>query len=279
MSAIQVPKGRLSYSASKTMHTCGFKYQRQYVWESPEASNSALILGNVVDDALTWADRAQLAGKPRPSGEQIAQYAEPLVAQKVGLAVDRVRKPVEWKDDDSPDKLRADARAMIVAYESHFAGRIHPKMTQESFVIPFEGTDVVLSGRLDLYTVEGDVIDRKTTAKSMSEIDVTTSDQLTFYQIPIVARGLPMKRLGLHVMVRLKGGVTIQELYAPPRTDATRDRALAGWLATVRAIESGEFVPADEWMTCSWCGYLEECHPDWYALKQARKAAKRGAGA
>lgn len=255
---------------------CGFKYQRQYILESPEGSNSALILGNVVDDALSWADREQIAGKPRPGADVIVKYGVPLVHQKVALEEDRTRKPIEWKDDDTEDRLRKDAEAMIRAYETYFAGRLHPVLSQEPFCLTFDGTDVQLTGRLDLYTKEGDLIDRKTSTKSPSEVDAVTSDQLTFYQIPVEAKKLPINRVGLHAMTRLKGGIKVQELCVPPRTQAVKDRALAGWLKTVRAIEAGEFAPADDWQTCSWCGYLQECHPEWYEMKMARKAKKNG---
>lgn len=273
-----VPKNRLSYSARKEMLTCGFKYERDYIWQSPQGSNSALILGNVVDDALSWADREQIGGKPRPGADVIVKYGVPLVHQKVALEEDRSRKPIEWKDDDTEDSLRKDTEAMIRAYEAYFAGRLHPKLSQEPFCLSFHGTDVQLTGRLDLYTEEGDLIDRKTSTKSLGEADVVTSDQLTFYQIPVEEKKLPVVRVGLHGLIRLQGGVKIQELYTEPRTQAVKDRALAGWLKTVRAIEAGEFAPADDWMTCSWCGYLQECHPEWYAMKMAKKAKKNGGG-
>lgn len=132
-----------------------------------------------------------------------------------------------------------------------------------------------------------EVIDHKFVKRLKSQKDVDFSDQLTLYDMVMAKAGLPTDRLGLELFVppNTREGPRIIQVFRSPElmTDEVRQerhKRLTYKMRTIeRAIQSGIFVPKDDPMVCSFCGFFEQCQgttvDKWTALKvrQAQEKA------
>jgi len=277
---IGIPNNRYSHSMGECFRTCPWQYCLRYLKDVKEQPYSSLVWGNIMHAGLDWAAQLQLAGNPRPSAKQIGDYmgddCGPFQINKAERQ--RPGSGIEWKGNDTKDVLIADARRAIVPFEHSLGQYIEPVEAEKYFRLELENYDFELSGKRDLFTVGGRLVDYKTGARALHETAAMTSPQLKMYQLAKEAEGVTIVDRALYGIIRLKGSTTIQPIVEPPATPEEMGEFLDNIAETVRALRAGVFPRADDWETCTgFCGLTQDCHPEWYARKQAIVARKRTA--
>jgi hypothetical protein len=231
---------------------CARQFEYRYIEGRIDPPKGVLILGRGTHKGLEWAFTEHMErGKPPP----VKKVEEATVA---GIEDElKVVPPseVEWKDGDSPGKVKDDGAKMVRVYEP-IRTILKPRSVEKSFEVEFSNTDWKLTGRVDLET-DAAVVDLKTTAKAQPENAAEMSEQLGVYNLQAPSA----KSLELHVMVRTKEP-KLQVLRSGPRTTEQRNEVLSNIAKVVTLIRAGIFPKAIEaapGSPCSWCGYYEAC--------------------
>ena len=271
---IDLPRGRISPSGRTSFLVCAHKFERMYVNQEKQASNSRMILGTAFHMAEEYADRCHRETGKRPLLGEMQEVAGQSLGRAWSDEAEKTNLPIELLDGDSPESLAAACRDMVCEYETVVGmGLDKPSLIEHTYVLTYENAKWESKGRLDLYTTTGKIIDRKTGKKAQPGHTPYTSDQLTEYWIAMDDAGLSPSEIEIHTIARLKKGAKVTVLPTPDqkmrlgpavRTPLQCEAYLENTARIVAAIRSGAFPKAvDPVRSCSWCGFVKTCRPDW----------------
>jgi hypothetical protein len=107
------PITHLSKSSFETFAACPEQWRRRYVLGEKTPSQPRMVLGNMVDGALTWLAEQRIAGELPELGDLRDQYRK----YAIPAAIEREKLGVTWgSGDDSLDGLRVLGWKAILAY-------------------------------------------------------------------------------------------------------------------------------------------------------------------
>ena len=168
-----------SVTQLNTYLSCPFKYYLQYEEKLPwEKVPSGVAFGSAVHRTIERFNRSLIDGQ-MDEGSAIALFA-------TEWALESKREEVEYKHPDEPEELRDKGKRLIQLYSQQFED-VKPQSIERVFRLPIldistglfeESRDI--QGKIDLIA-DNEVIEVKTSARSMNQREVDTSLQLTLY--------------------------------------------------------------------------------------------------
>ena len=273
------PKDHYSHSAFSAAALCGKKYEYKYIVGAQGPSNSSLVFGSVIHDALEFAAKEQMKTGTRPRTQIITEFAVGGLSIEIARAQERTGMPIEWKKVhktalvDTLESLKKDCVNTIATYEMQEGHKLQPMLVEQQFSVVLPGVDVPIEGYIDLVNKPGRVIDYKTSAKKLQEASAIMSEQLTIYQIALDDDGIPVDSLELHGIIRKVGGADVQVLTVPRRTEEQKQEYIKNAVEAAKLIQARIFPKVNNGMICSWCDFKKQCHPDWYPVTAAQEEA------
>ena len=218
-------------------------YELKYVKRVEYLAFPYLYLGGSLHLALRKAFEEKLQGNELRPDEVAGLFAD-FWDGEAYLEDEETVAEVDWRRED-PGELR---EAGILLAQRYWRD-ISPRVTPVDVEVPFERevAGVVLTGRIDLVTVEGKLVDWKTTRRATSDRELARHLQPSLYLLGMGAEGGEFE---FHELVKTNN----------PYCRIARTRRSAeelSWLQNVllprvvRQIESGLFPPNPTSFLCS----------------------------
>lgn len=231
---------------------CGLQYEFRYVKGIKVPPSGALTLGSSTHAAIA---RNLIVKKENGVGitkeEALDVYSTDFEIRS---------QETDWKEDDAGEQKDMGARC-VEAHHTQIAPEIDPDAVEESFVIETDA-GYNLGGTLDVIDKSGLIRDAKTSKNKYDDNSVSGAMQPAVYDFAYEqTRGKKATGFQYDVLIKKKKGVETQKV-AGVVSDADRQWAFKTINKVHKAIQSGNFLPADEdsWV-CSekWCGYWGIC--------------------
>ena len=256
---------------------CGEAYRRRYVNHERTPSGISLIVGSVVDRAVTQNLFSKLTtGKLLPHDELhefvMRDYTKSIAdanATDEGLSFTQ-KELLEGKEEIIQQGKEKAARLTIL-HAKEVAPRLNPLYLQRPLSVELPNYPFDVGGIIDIQEVNA-VRDTKTKAKAPSAGAADDDDQLTMYGFLVLMNdGMIPEKLVLDCLIDTK-----IPKYVPAETTRTEEdfNVLLRRIATsCDAIDSGVFIPAREsdwWCSESYCAFHGTCK---YVKRSRRPAA------
>ena len=168
-----------SVTQLNTYLACPFKYYLQYEEKLPwEKVPSGVAFGSAVHRTIKRFNRALVDGRMDESSA-IALFASEW-------AIESKKEEVEYRNPDELEELMDKGKRLVQLYSQQFAG-LKPQAVERMFRLPildistglFEASRDIM-GAIDL-VADGEVVEIKTSARSVNQREADTSLQLTLY--------------------------------------------------------------------------------------------------
>jgi len=236
----------LSASQINTFRRCGKQWYYRYVEDLKIPPTGNLVLGSSIHKGLEVNFSQKIESQiDLALGDVLDVYSTEFDARKQEIEE-------EWDEGQEKDN----GVSLLTLYHQNISPTIQPILVEEGFSLQIDGHKVI--GYIDLVTAGQIIIDHKTSGRKYAEDVIDKDIQLTAYAMAYhEITGLWPREVGFNVMVKTKTP-SIQELRGQrSEADAERFRRIAQDVA--RAIEADIYIPCDNSITCSWCGYKEIC--------------------
>lgn len=269
-------KIRISKSRMIDFYTCAEHYRRVEAGER-DGKTTAMVRGLSVHQAAEHNHKQKMETRRDLPMAQLVEIAD---ASFLDFQQGDIRPtPNEQKIGMSPslNRARRDARDAVAVYADKVAPKIQPVLVEERIEAEVTGTDVLLTGRIDVLTDAWRLPDLKTTkGRGRSQREVDGSVEFSLYGV-----------LVRHKTGRWPTAYDLEEVNPATgkhRTVTTR-RSRGDIEAFVHrlnrmleAIEKGVYVPAQlgtSWKcSATWCEFWRDCP---YVNSARVDAAKNGA--
>jgi len=245
---------RYHQSEIQTFLKCGKMWEFRYVYGLKTPPKAAPTVGSAVDRAVSknFIEK-MLTGQDMPAEAVLDHYSSEF---------DRMKKDVEWGDDDPGQQKDVGAQLVKVHHEK-IAPAVQPATVQEEFVIETDaGYD--LGGTIDLTEKSGVIVDTKTAKTAYGEDAIAGAIQPALYDFAYEALHKKPSE-GFRYDVLVKTTKTLPARTQQIQVKVTPDDRL--WLfqnisQVHKAISAGVALPAPEgawWCSKDWCGYWSRC--------------------
>lgn len=251
-----LPKNYLSFTQIAMFLRCPRQYAYRYIEGLKMPPNGNLILGKGAHRGLEWGYSEQIAQGQHPETSKIKESTAEFIHQEINAA--KNEGEIEWSENDNAGKIVDDGVTLVEKYDNEVGRHLTAKSVEEKFEVAFTNVEYKMSGRMDLTTTNGRLIDFKTARKSPPENEAEASEQLTAYQI---ALGDKPKSLEIHGLIRKKTPEIVVRI-APARPQSRINDFLENFGKVATLIKTGLFPKVLEnapGSPCSWCGYYEKC--------------------
>ena len=284
----------LSYSQLAMYLRCGFQYRFRYLLGLKERPKVSLSIGKGGHAALEWNTKRQLeTGQVQPAAAIVQKASDMMDFYLTEVPESEVEKDVE------PGALKDRQLAATQVYAVRDAPKVKPVGAEVEYnldINPYipeplreELTAPVrpINMKVDLLYEDPDnliqdhaegirvgVEDYKYVTRKKSQAEVNMSPQLTTYATAVRdLTGKFVTKLGFRMMhpgsfaknAKLTDGPDSIALLREPdqmSPDALRrrmTRVATQFAQAERGIREGIFIPVDDPITCSWCGYRDRC--------------------
>lgn len=241
---------------------CPYQWYRRRVLKEIEPPSIALAFGSSFDDAANknYSEKMKTM-KDEPDSVLHDVFVQSLEGRKDSI----------WYDEN-PKRVIEDAKQtgtkLISVFKKDIMTETFPQEVQEKITTPLASVDYDLFSILDLTTVDGRVVDNKTSARAWHEGKERQELQRTMYSLAYLAKyGRLPSGMEYHIGIKTKEPKT-QVI----KTNVTEDeiqgflKFVAFVVAQIRAsVKSGIFVPRRDHNLCSTrhCGYFSSCEKEW----------------
>jgi len=252
-------KGRTYFSASSldTFARCPVQYELRYIDEIKKPSSLKMEFGTAMHGALQYNNEHMIQFNNTPADLEEVLEAFRILWKEGQVICERT------EEDESPEVYEKDGIDMLTKYMKEVAKNTFPQKTEVKFDLMLDD-DLHIAGFID--KIDNDVIvDYKCGSKSFSQEEVDLNTQLTMYSAAY------RKQEG-----KIEEGVAVEQLYRSTAKTKREERHsikthLSRRLAedierlkyrmrkAKKLILNGIFMPADNYMVCSWCSFREEC--------------------
>lgn len=254
----ETKRRHISASQMEMFAKCPESWRRRYIEREIIPPKLAMLKGSAVHSGAEHNFRQKIdSHEDLPTTEiidaAVSAYEDKLKHDGYQLGKDESEQTVgETKDLVA---LMAAGHAMQQAPD------YQPAEVEKQFRLELPAISHDLVGVIDLVTTSGDVVDFKTSGRSMSPADAEVSTQLTVYAASKNPDGESTVRLDVLLEPTTRNPVRRQVIEA--KRDKTDLPILARRVAIVsKTIDAGLFPPAavgSWWCSESWCGYWSTC--------------------
>ena len=248
----------LSASQINLYLMCSLKYRFQYIDRLPKPfKSSGLVFGSVIHSSLEWLHKERLR-KKEPSLERLLKIFE------TDWFSQTVEAEIRYKNSESEPNLLVMGKQMLTQY---FHAEKTPAVNAEipfslPLVDPISGAvlGVTLEGFIDLIQEGHEIVEFKTSARTMTAQKVHESVQLTCYAYAyeMLFQTRPQR---LTVVNLVKTRTPKQVILRTKRTKKDHQRLFHLANEVLRGIQLGIFFPQPSFI-CADCEYAEPCK-DW----------------
>lgn len=240
----------LSVSRIKMFLRCPLQYKFRYIDGLIIPPTGSLTLGKSIHSAL------------EANYSQKIESKQDLPAEKVlDLFSDRWEKEAAetiFGEEEKAGVVKDTGVKMVTLYHDQISPTIQPRLVEHEFNLNFLNVSYTLKGVIDLVTDAGEIVDHKTSKRSMVPEDVRSDLQLSCYALAYRSLfGEPEHGLRFDVMVKTKEPKLQQIPTTRTKEDIQRFLKIMGFVS--KAIQSGTLYPCENKQTCSWCGYRGLC--------------------
>lgn len=281
----RITSPHLSYSQLGTFLRCSFQWRFRYIIGLKERPKVSLSIGKGGHAALEWNAKTKIRTGTDAPVEAVIQKASDMMDHYMSEM-----PPSEYEKDAAPGALKDKQLAATRIYRVRDAVKVRPIGAEVEFNIdmneyqhpdaPLPEPIRIINGKIDLVyddyaTMLGDgdqirvgIEDYKYVARKKNVAEVNLSPQLTTYAVVLhKLTGKWPTKLGIRMMhpgTKEDGPDSIPLLREPQyMTPAALTRRMARIAYQFRkmeeAIRHDVFIPTDDPITCSWCGYRERC--------------------
>ncbi len=237
---------------------CPYRYYLGYVEKLPwEKLPSGVVFGSAMHRAIERYNRTLADG--RMDEEAVITVFEEQ------FKVETARDKIEFKDKDERQELLDKGKQLIGLYHQQFS-HIKPQAIERTFRLPIldPSTGLFVPSRdllgvIDLVT-DGEIIEIKTSGKSMNQKEADSSLQLTLYSWAYrLIKGREEKSIKTINLV--KNSKPVVQTVETHRTSAEHTRLMELISQVIRAIDTGIFYrnPNTRY-GCDGCVYFNACN-------------------
>lgn len=251
-------------SVSQYAHACPKRFFYRKVACAPEERvSSSLIFGGAFHCVVQAMHEARVAGRKLFTPAALGNAFDAAWREAA-----KGKPPIEFRQDETADSLRDQARRMLAAYREHAIER--EKSGAKIVGIEHEARSQIVPdapemlARLDLLEIEGDalvVTDIKTSRSRWNEAKIRESlPQLVVYSyatLPLV-REFGVRKVIPQFVVITKAKSPVVQVLRPDATQANADRLRDLVAEAWRGICSEVFPRREGWQ-CSLCPYRKRC--------------------
>jgi hypothetical protein len=274
----------LSFSQIAMYLRCSMQYWFRYIEGLKDKPKVSLAIGKGGHAALEKSVKRKIKTGITNSPDEVVQWASDFMDKEMlAMPFSEYEKDVE--PGETKDKFLAATRV----FQTRDAPTIRPIAAEVEFNLdlnefmpePLETPIRVVNGKIDvLYDDFGKILvpttglvrvgvdDYKYVGKKRSQSEVDLSPQLSLYGVVVKKlTGLWPTRLGYTMFTpgNTKDGPDATaisrspDLMTPTALEARMRRIAYQFRKVEEGIRAGIFIPTDNPITCSWCGYRERC--------------------
>jgi len=242
----------MSFSQMNMYLRCSMQWYYRYVLGLKQPPNLKLIAGKAGHSGLEIHNR------------HIIQYATPppldLSLDEASTTFDTLVQDLEDRDKAAEGQSKDNIIALLTIYPEDPQLDIKPTSAEREFTIEV-GAGIPVLGYTDVET-EHAIFDYKFTSRAKSQDDANLSPQLTLYSmaadtykptVGFIALIPPGARTPPRIVPTIRDAVSETQL------QTRYDRLRYQFQYVERATQAAIFIPKDDPMTCSWCGYRDRC--------------------
>lgn len=272
----------LSYSQLSMYLRCSMQYFFRYVLGLKDPPKVSLSIGKGGHAALEWNTKKKLAtGEDQPV-EAVVQKASDFMDTYLRELPDS-----EYEKDVEPGETKDKFLAATKVFRTRDAPKITPIAAEVAFDLdlnPYLGENEepirLIKGKIDVLATDRDLFvapptiapikvdDYKFVTRKRTQNEVDISPQITLYNAVIKQIvGRWPSRAGY---IQLHPGTTRDapdaipltrnpDLMKPEAQESRLKRLVYQFKKAEAGIKAGIFIPTDNPITCSWCGFRERC--------------------
>ena len=245
----------LSASQINLYLLCSLKYRFNYIDRLPKPfKSSGLVFGSAVHSSLEWFAKERLKKSESSLEKLLKIFAADWFCQTV-------EAKIRYKNGESEKSLLFMGKQMLRQY---FHSEKKPVVNAEipfslPLVDPISGAvlGVTLEGYIDLIQQGHEIVEFKTSTRTLTEQTVKDSVQLTCYSYAyeMLFQARPQR---LTVVNLVKTRTPKQVILRTKRTKKDHQRLFHLAQEVLRGIKQGIFIPQPSWL-CKDCEYAAPC--------------------
>lgn len=250
----------VSFSQVSTWLRCPESFRLRYVVGAEPSHRSAnLVFGSAIHGALAFRHECL-----RRSGKPAALDAVLRAFDDLWQAAQDSSPPIQWDDEDSPQKLLDQGRELLTLYlETVSVGAV--LAVEKPFSLPVYDShgirlEETLVGFVDVIEQDGDgsvwITELKTAARRFDEFRLLYDHQLSLYAAAREALGVPGAGLRFRVLLKQRKPAVVT--YDVPRQDLQVAESLHVVRQVLRAIDASIFFPVRSYQ-CTACAFRARC--------------------
>ena len=263
------PKPHVSYSQLGTYMRCSMQYYFAYILRLRQRPSLPLAMGSGGHTALEYNGRHKMkAGTDLPVNDMLDLASTFIDGELQDLS-----------QEAANNNERGKAKDITLQSLKYYQLNEAPLVTPAGVEVPFD-LDLndpteenvepirIVNGKIDLITTTTDVDDYKFTGQAKSRGEVNLTPQLTLYQkVFHTLTGKYAYSSSLRMFVpptkdRPSGYLAIKRdpaLMTPAAQESRFKRLRFQFQQAEKAIRTGIYMPTDNPIVCSWCGYRDRC--------------------
>lgn len=253
----------ISTSALAMLMRCGMAFYFKYILRQREPISVRMTAGSGAHKGR----EVNLTQKMESEENLPIDEVKDATRDDVIMRFDR-NEYVATKEFEGKSKIHARDIAKDLAVEfvaedyNAFQREIIPASVEESIAIKYEGISRAIVGKTDVREHDHSIVDLKTGKQAFGQSKADKSMALSTYGLlNLVQYGVLPPVYRIHSVSKGKTQAKAN-LYETTRTMEDVQRQLMRFVAGVKAIEAGNFIPCDssEWI-CSpeYCGFYHTC--------------------
>jgi len=274
----------LSNSQAEMYRRCSMQYMFRYKLGLKDKPKVSLAIGKGGHSALEKAVKRKLKNGETVKPDEVVQWASDFMDQELSAM-----PPSEYEKDVEPGETKDKFLAATRVFQTRDAPTIRPLAAELEFNLdineylpePLETPIRIVNGKIDvLFDDFGKIVvpnkgmvrmgvdDYKFVAKKRSQGEVNLSSQLSLYGLVVKKiTGLWPTHLGYKMFTpgNTKDGPDMTPMsrepdLMTPEHFENRARRLAFQMEQIEnGIRHNVYVPTDNPITCSWCGFRDRC--------------------
>lgn len=247
-----MPGELLSPSQAATYLGCSARWRFKYLLGLPDPAGGGAVRGKAVHKAIEYYMRAKMAGVLLDAAAVLNEW---------DIFWDDAAEGAEFGAFENIESLKSSGMALATKYLTEVAPAIEPAAVE----VPLSGVinGVAVRGIADIITIDGTVIDIKTSSRKPSHISGDHALQLaTYVELYEGSNG----QAQIHSLVSTKEPQLIQLEQEPGFKGQQLVERI--YPMVVDAINGGLFMPNRASTLCAKCPYKSECADEFGGLVQ-----------
>lgn len=241
-----LPGEMLSASQANLYLGCSARWRFKHILGLPDPAQGGMVRGKAVHKAIEYYMRAKISGVVLEAGDVMDEW---------DLIWDEASVGAEFAAYENIESLKDSGEALASKYLREAAPSIEPAAVEVPLVGAING--VAVRGIADIITIDGTIIDVKTTSRKPSHISGDHSLQLATY-VELYEGSNGQARIDSLVSTKEPQLVQIEQ------TPGTQGQQFVRRIypMVVDAINGGLFMPNRASTHCSRCPYQRECEQE-----------------